>query len=64
VIRLLTNLTKATVAVALTPVAVVADVLTLPATSMDNRHPFGKTGALLKAAAEATMEAVEPERKP
>jgi hypothetical protein len=62
--NILTNLTKAAVAVVLTPVAVVADIVTLPA-SAEKRgaHPFGKTGALLKAAADAANEAVKPSKE-
>lgn len=59
---MLGNLTKAAVAVALTPVAVVADVVTLPASAEDPRRgPFDKTGALLKAAGENIKQAVKPE---
>jgi hypothetical protein len=63
VFNILTNLTKAEAAVVLTPVAVVADIVTLPA-SVDTpgAHPFGKTGALLGAAANAANEAVKPDK--
>lgn len=57
--NLLTNLVKAAVSVALTPVAAVADVLTLPASSLDPyRGPFDRTAAMLKNAGECAVEAV------
>lgn len=53
------NLLKAAVAVALTPVAIVADVVTMPASAdRGDAHPFGMTGALLKAAGENVSKAV------
>lgn len=59
---MLTNLTKAAVAVVVTPVAVIADVVTLPASADDfNAGPFDKTAACLKAAGKAFNEAVKPE---
>lgn len=59
---MLGNLIRATVSVALTPVAVVADVLTLPASAESNRHPFGKTGWLLENAGQNVKQAVQPKR--
>jgi hypothetical protein len=57
---MIANLLKAAVAVVLTPVAVVADVVTLPASAEDYRRwPFDKTAALLKAAGDNVMEAVK-----
>lgn len=57
----LTNLAKAAAAVAITPVAVVADVVTLPASSMDpHRGPFDRTAKVLDAAGKCAMEAVRP----
>jgi len=44
------NLVSATVSVALTPIAVVVDVLTLPASAYDDRPPFERTGGLLNSA--------------
>jgi hypothetical protein len=62
--NMLTNLTKAAVAVAVTPVAVVADLVTLPASSCDlNRGAFDKTASVLNAAKAAFTVAVEPEEK-
>ena len=60
-LSLLTNLTKATVALAATPITVVADVLTLPASSYNpHRGPFDKTAALVSASAKAFKAAVKP----
>jgi hypothetical protein len=57
---MLTNLTKAAVSVALTPVAVVVDVITLPVSA---EHPtkgaFDNTSALLKNAGKQVSEAVK-----
>lgn len=45
-LRTLTNLTKAVAAVVATPVAILADVVTLPASSWDpHRGPFDRTGS-------------------
>lgn len=61
--KLLTNLTKATVAVAVSPIAVVADIVAIPVTACDPRygHPFNLTDKCLKQAGEAFSEAVKPE---
>ena len=57
---ILGNLTKAVVAVALTPVAVVADVLTIGASAdRGDDHPFGRTAKLLNAAGENVSKAVD-----
>lgn len=59
---MLTNLTKAAVAVAVAPVALIADVATLPASADDiDAGPFDKTAACLKAAGNAFNEAVKPD---
>ena len=60
---MLLNLMKATVSVALTPVTVVADILTLPASALDGDGPFDRTAAMLKTAQECVNEAVTPESK-
>jgi hypothetical protein len=58
---LLTNLAKAAVAAALTPVAVVADVLTLPASSLDpHRGPFDRTEHMVAACGKCITEAITP----
>jgi hypothetical protein len=57
---MLEKLTKATVAVALTPIAVVVDVVSLPATSMDlKRGAFDNTEKLLKSAAQNVEDALK-----
>ncbi len=58
------SLVKAAVSVALTPVAALADVLTLPASAHDDRHPFERTGYLLNNAGRCVKHAVrQSERK-
>jgi hypothetical protein len=60
-LNMLTNITKAAVAIAVSPVAIVADVLTLPASSMDpHRGAFDRTAAVFKAAGECATEAIKP----
>ena len=54
------NLLKAAVAVTLSPVAVVVDVVRLPGTASEmNGRAFGCTEELLKSAAKNIKEAVE-----
>ena len=57
------NLAKAAVAVVVTPVALVVDVVSLPSTSESGKPAFGKTSAMLSAAGAAISEALEPARK-
>lgn len=60
---MLEGLAKATVAVALTPVAVVADVVTLPASADDPRRgPFDRTANMLETAGDNIKEALQPKR--
>lgn len=61
--NILTNLARAAVSVAVAPVAAVADVLTLPSSAYNDRHPFARTGALLSNACECVRQAVKPETK-
>lgn len=57
---ILTNITKAVVAVAITPVAIAADIVRFPLTSEDiNGEAFGLTGKLLKNAAKNIDEATK-----
>ena len=57
---ILGNLTKAVVAVALTPVAVAVDIVTLPASAERGEdHPFGRTAALLDSAGKSVSKAIE-----
>ncbi|EYC51708.1 hypothetical protein AZ34_11905 [Hylemonella gracilis str. Niagara R] len=60
---LLENLTKAAVAVAVTPVAAAVDVLAIPADAYDGKDMFSRTGAMLRAAGENLSEAVKPDGK-
>lgn len=61
---MLTNLAKAAVSVVAAPVALVVDVVTLPACaySDSDRGPFGRTGAMLDSAGDALKEAVKVDR--
>lgn len=57
------DLTKAAVATVVTPVALVADVLTLPASAMDpNRGAFDRTEAMLDAVGDNLNKAVTPRK--
>ena len=61
--KLLSNLTKAAVAVAVTPVTATVDFLTLPDSACDpNKGMFDRTAKKLQQAADALDEAVKPER--
>lgn len=61
---MLGNILKAVVSVAVTPVALVADICTLPASSYDpHRGPFERTGWALKNAGECMKAAVEPQKE-
>jgi hypothetical protein len=63
IVNVLVNVTKAAVATIATPVALVADVLTLPASSMDPyRGPFDRTSAQLRRVGECMDAATKPER--
>jgi hypothetical protein len=60
---MLGNLIKAAVSALATPVGVVADIVTLPASSYDpHRGPFDNTAALVKSAKDNFKEAVRPRR--
>ena len=57
---ILSNLTKAAVAVALMPVAIAVDIVTLPASAeRGDDHPFQRTGDLLNAAGKNISKAVD-----
>ena len=59
---MLFELVKAAAAVALSPVALVADIVTLPASSCDyTRGPFDRTAKLLDAAGKNVSKAVKPD---
>jgi len=57
---MLESLAKATVAVVVTPVAVVADVVTLGGSLNDKDKPY--TAQALEAVAENLSDAINPER--
>jgi hypothetical protein len=59
---ILTNLTKAAVAVVVSPVALVVDVVDvvrLPATAYYDRNPFENTSKVLSSAGKSVMKAIE-----
>lgn len=56
-LNVVTNVVKAGLAVAVTPAAVVADVLALPSSAYNATHPFQRTGALLDAAGKRILDA-------
>lgn len=58
----LTNAVKAAASVALTPVAVVVDVVTAPSTAIEGEDFFQCTEALLTNASECLGEALKPEK--
>jgi hypothetical protein len=60
--NLLKNLLGAAVATVATPVALVADIVTLPASAYDNTDPFARTSKMLGAVGDCINEAVKPER--
>jgi hypothetical protein len=63
ILSALTNVAKAGIAVAVSPVTLIADVVTLPASAHDNKDPFHRTGRMFSAAAKCINEAVTPEKE-
>lgn len=61
--KMLGNLTKAAVSVAVAVPAAAVDVLMIPVDSTNDRDVFGRSGALLKNAGQCVEEAVKPESK-
>jgi hypothetical protein len=62
-VTILANLTKAAIAAAVSPVALIADVLTLPASSMDpHRGPFERTAGILNTAGACVVQAIKPQQ--
>jgi hypothetical protein len=59
--KTLSNLTKAAIGVAVTPIDAVIDIVTLPESAYDDTDPFARTKKRLKQAGEAFDEAVKPE---
>lgn len=60
---MLKRLTKAAVAVALSPVAAVADAVMMPDDAAEDREFAPRTSALLRAAGENIKRAVDPEER-
>ena len=58
---ILSNLTKAALNVAVSPVALVVDLATLPASACDLSGPFDRTAGCLKRAGKCVEAAVEPD---
>ena len=56
---ILTSLTKAVVAVALTPVAVAVDIVTLPFDQQDSGDAFSRTEAMLESVGDNISDALE-----
>lgn len=54
------NVLKACLAIAVSPVALVADLVTLPSSAWDDRAPFGRTGRMLDAAGRCITAATNP----
>ena len=59
---ILSNLTKAVVNVAVSPVALVVDIATLPASACDLKGPFDRTANCFKRAGRCVEAAAEPDR--
>ncbi len=60
---MLTNLAKAAVGVVVAPVALVADVVTLPATAGDlHRGPFDNTDKVLSNTMKNLQDAIDPKK--
>lgn len=60
--KMLGNLTKAVVAVAVSPIDAVVDIVTLPASALDpEAGPFDRTAKRLNQAGEAFDEALKPD---
>lgn len=44
---MITKLTRAVIGVALTPITVIADIITLPSSAYNDQKPFGKTASIV-----------------
>jgi hypothetical protein len=58
--EMITNLLKAAIAVAVSPVAAIVDIVTLPASAFENKDAFHRTASLLESAGENVTRAVNP----
>lgn len=56
------NLLKAAVAVMVTPVTLIADVVTLPSSAYNNRGPFDRTVRKLQQSSAALDAALQPKK--
>ena len=59
---MITNLFKAMVSIAVTPLTVVVDIATLPGSAMDNKDAFHRTSKLLSNASKCLDEAIKPNK--
>ena len=57
---MIANLFKAVVSIAVTPITVMVDIVTLPVSAMDNKDPFRRTAKLLGNASKCLEEAIKP----
>ena len=55
------SLAKSLVSLAATPVVLVADLVTLPSSAYDGRHPFGRAGKCLELAKTNLEAAIKPQ---
>ncbi len=53
------HLFKATVAVAVTPIAAVIDIVTLPSSAYENKHPFENTLGFIGMAKDQIVKSIE-----
>lgn len=53
------NLFKATLGTVLSPVALVVDIVQLPATAYDSKEPFGNTSKMLKQVGKNISKSLE-----
>ena len=61
-IKILKNTSKAAIAIAVTPLSLIADVLTMPASAYrGDEHPFKRTTKLLNIAGNLINESVQGE---
>lgn len=58
---ILSNLTKAALNVAVSPVALVVDIATLPSSALEIKGPFDRTANCLKRAGRCIEAATEPD---
>lgn len=54
----ISSLTKAALSVAVSPITIVMDIVTLPSTAYDNKHPFGNTKAVFNNAGKLVKETI------